>query len=126
MVERNFGRIVGDDAAGAQACGVCLDSAEVVEPELGIEAARIVLDERELRPSHRPVEPARAYRLGRRPRTRLPVLREVRRARKRRIGAGASRDVEKIAAGIGVGHASSYQLSAISSQLTSSQLRADG
>ena len=121
VVERYLGRIVGDDAAGAQACGVCLDSAEVVEPELRIEAAGIVLDERELRPSHRLVEPARTHRLGRSPRTGLPVPRKVRRARKRRIGAGASRDVEKIATGIGVGH---KKLPAISFQLPASPTRA--
>ena len=120
VVQRNLGRVVGDDAAGAQAGGVRLDSAEVVEPELRIEAAGIVLDQRELRPSHRLVEPARAHSLGRGPRTCLPVLREVRRARQRRIGAGASSDVEKIAAGIGVSQY--FKLSAFSYQLAAHQL----
>ena len=41
-------------SVAASACS----TAEVVEPELRIEAAGIVLDERELNPAHRLVEPA--------------------------------------------------------------------
>ncbi len=58
MVQRHFRRVVGDDAAGAQAGGVRADAAEVVEPELRLEAAGIVFDERELDPAHGPIEPA--------------------------------------------------------------------
>ena len=34
MVQRNLGRVVGDDAAGAEAGGVGVQAAEVVQPEL--------------------------------------------------------------------------------------------
>ena len=53
MVQRHLGRVVGDDAAGAEHRGVGVQAAEVVEPELRIELPRIVLDERELHPAHR-------------------------------------------------------------------------
>ena len=59
MVQRDRGRVVGDDAAGAERGGVGVEPAEVVEPELRVEAAGVVLDERELHPAHRPIEPAR-------------------------------------------------------------------
>ena len=58
MVQRNLGRVVGDDAAGAQRGSVGVKPAEVVEPELRIEAPGIVLDQRQLHPAHRPIEPA--------------------------------------------------------------------
>ena len=58
MVQRHLGRVVGDDAAGAERGGVGVQPPEVVEPELRVEAARIVLDQRQLHPAHRPVEPA--------------------------------------------------------------------
>ena len=57
MVQRHFGRVVRDDAAGAQRRRVGVQPLEVVEPELRIEAARIVLDQGQLYPAHRPVEP---------------------------------------------------------------------
>ena len=57
MMERHRGRVVRDASAGAQAHGVGLRAAEVVEPERRVELPRIVLDERELRPAHRTVDP---------------------------------------------------------------------
>ena len=59
MVQRNLGWVIRDDAAGTEAGRIGADAREVVEPEARIEASRIVLDERELGPSHRTVEPAR-------------------------------------------------------------------
>ena len=64
MVQRHLGRVVGDDAAGAERGGVGVEAAEVVEPELRVEAAGVVLDERELHPAHRPIEPARQQLAG--------------------------------------------------------------
>ena len=58
MVQRHLGRVVGDDAAGAERGGVGVQPPEVVEPELRVEPAGIVLDQRQLHPAHRPVEPA--------------------------------------------------------------------
>ena len=72
VMERHRRGVVRDDAAGAQAGGVGMDASKIVEPELRIESARIVFDERQLRPAHRPIEPVRirigriARRLGRR------------------------------------------------------------
>jgi hypothetical protein len=68
VMQRNLGRVVGDDAAGAERGGVGVQPPEVVEPEPRIEASGIVLDERQLHPAHRPIEPAVA---GRRHRRRL-------------------------------------------------------
>ena len=53
------GRVVRDAAAGAEADAVGARAPEVVEPEADVELRRIVLDERELRPAHRPVDPRR-------------------------------------------------------------------
>jgi len=57
VMQRDPGRIVRDDAAGAQAGGVGVNAAEVIEPERGVVPSRIVLDERQLRPAHGPLEP---------------------------------------------------------------------
>ena len=59
VMERHVGRVVGDDAAGAEAGSVGMDAAEVVEPEGEIDAAGIVLHEHQLRPAHRLVAPRR-------------------------------------------------------------------
>ena len=59
MVERDRGRVVRDDAAGAERGGIGVEPPEVVEPELRVEPARVVLDQRELHPPHRAIEPAR-------------------------------------------------------------------
>ena len=66
VVQRYFRRVVGDDAARAQRRGVGVQAAEVVEPEPGIELARVVLDQRQLHPAHGPVEPAVGRRRDRR------------------------------------------------------------
>ena len=52
VVERNFGRIVGHATAGGKTGRVGMSPAEVIEPERGIVLARIVFDQRELRPAH--------------------------------------------------------------------------
>ena len=57
IVKRDARRIVGYAAAGAEAGSIGVGSPEVIEPELKIELTGIVLDERELRPTHRPIEP---------------------------------------------------------------------
>ena len=58
VMQRHLGGIKSHASAGAQAHCIGMDPFEIVEPEAGIVAARIVLDERQLHPSHRPVEPA--------------------------------------------------------------------
>ena len=55
---RHLGRIVRDDSASAERGSIGVEAAEVVEPELQVESARVVLDERQLHPAHRPIEPA--------------------------------------------------------------------
>jgi hypothetical protein len=74
LVEGDLGRIVGDAAAGAETRRVAVGPAEVVEPEPQVELARVVLDESELGPAQRAVDPAR--RIGERrrsePGTHLP------------------------------------------------------
>ena len=57
MVERHLRRVVGDNAAGAERRGVGVKAAEVVDPELRIETAGIVFDQRQLHPTHRTIEP---------------------------------------------------------------------
>ena len=57
MMQWDRSRIVGDDPARAERCSIGVEAAEVVEPELRVEAAWVVLDERELYPAHRPIEP---------------------------------------------------------------------
>ena len=58
MVQRNLRRVVRDAAPGRKARGVGVHALEVVEPEPRIVGLGIVLDQGELRPAHRPVEPA--------------------------------------------------------------------
>src|SRR5260221_7006485 len=58
VVQRHFGRVIRDDAARAQRGGVGVQAPEIVEPEPGIELPGVVLDQRQLHPAHRPVEPA--------------------------------------------------------------------
>src|SRR5207342_1520278 len=62
VMERHRGGVVGDAAAGAQADGVRARALEVVEPERDVELDGIVLDERELGPAHRLVDPGRGGR----------------------------------------------------------------
>jgi hypothetical protein len=54
VVERHLGRVVGHAAARAQAHRVAVGPLEVVEPELRVEGAGVVLDECQLAPPHRP------------------------------------------------------------------------
>jgi hypothetical protein len=97
MVQGHLGRVVRDDAAGAQARGVCADAVEVVEPELRVEAARIVLDERELDPAHRPIEPAGQH--VARPRRCGRALRRIQRRMKRSETSRAAGDFQKLPPG---------------------------
>ena len=64
MVEGNLGRVIRHAAAGAEADGVRLGAREVIEPELQVELARVVLDERQLGPAHGLVDPRRRGRDG--------------------------------------------------------------
>ena len=57
MMKGNLGGIIRDATAGAQADGVRLCALEIIEPELQIELAGIVFDQRELRPAHGPIDP---------------------------------------------------------------------
>src|SRR5260370_3616315 len=50
--------IVGDTSAGAQAGRVGMDAAKIIEPEVWVVLAWIVLDEGQLSPAHGTVEPA--------------------------------------------------------------------
>ena len=65
MVERDLRRVVGHATAGRQAGRVGVGALEVVEPELRVVLAGIVLDERQLCPPHRLVVPAGGRRLRR-------------------------------------------------------------
>ena len=103
MVQRHFRRVVRDDAAGAQAGGVGAHAAEVVEPELRIEAAGIVLDERELDPAHRPIEPP-GQRVARPRRTRRGALWSLPQRTQRGERAAGAGDFQKMAAGEIGGH----------------------
>ncbi len=58
LLQRNLSRIERDHAACAQAGRVGMDAAKVIEPELAVVVAGIVLDKRKLRPAHGPVVPA--------------------------------------------------------------------
>jgi hypothetical protein len=58
VMQRHFRGIKGHASAGAQAHGIGVNPFEIVEPEAGIIAARVVLDESQLHPPHGPVEPA--------------------------------------------------------------------
>ena len=66
VMERHLRRIIGHATPRAEAHRVRAGALEVVEPELGIELARVILDERELRPAHGFVHPARRRRSHRR------------------------------------------------------------
>ena len=66
VMEGDLGGVVGDAAAGAQAGGVAMGAAEVVEPEREVERARVVLDQGQLGPAHGAVDPARGRADGRR------------------------------------------------------------
>ncbi len=57
VVQRNPGGIVRNTAAGAEARGIGVNTLEVVEPCLETEPARIILDQRQLRPSHGALKP---------------------------------------------------------------------
>src|SRR5208337_3775797 len=59
VVQRDLRRIVGHTAPGAEADGVTVRAAEVVEPESRVKLAGVILDQGELRPAHRAVHPAR-------------------------------------------------------------------
>jgi hypothetical protein len=92
-MEGHLRRIVRDDTAGAQAGGVGANTPEVIEPELRVEAAGIVFDERELNPAHGPIEPP-GQRVAR-PRGRGLFLRNLPRRTKRCERAGAPGDFQK-------------------------------
>src|SRR3954470_10806631 len=62
VVHRDPCRIVGDGAAGAQAGRVAVRPPEEVQPECDVVLDRIVLDQGQLRPAHRAIEP-RVHRL---------------------------------------------------------------
>ena len=57
VMQRDVGGIVGHVAARTQARAVGVDAAEVVEPEVHVETAGVVLRQRQLRPAQRFVEP---------------------------------------------------------------------
>ncbi len=57
VVKGDPGRVVGDTATGAEAGGVGMRAAEVVQPERDVELRRLVFDQCQLRPAHRPVDP---------------------------------------------------------------------
>ena len=56
-MQRDFGGIKSHTAAGTEANRVGMNALVIVEPEGGLVAARIVLHESQLRPSHRTVVP---------------------------------------------------------------------
>src|SRR4029078_8078810 len=56
-MQRNFGGVEGNAPARAKTSGVGMDTLEIVEPESRIVVSRIVLDEGQLCPAHRTVEP---------------------------------------------------------------------
>src|SRR4051812_7288929 len=59
MMKRNLRGIIRDAAATAEAHRVGFRPREIIEPEREVEAARVVFDEGELRPTHRLVDPRR-------------------------------------------------------------------
>ena len=95
MVERHLGRVVRDDAAGAETGGVGPDPREVVEPEVGIEAPGVVFDERQLRPPHRSIEPAGQRVAGHRARRRT-LDGAARQVGRHRVGARPSGGLEEV------------------------------
>ena len=62
IVQRDLGGIVGDATPRAQTSGIGVRALEVVQPEARIVLAGVVLDQRQLRPPHGTVEPARRLR----------------------------------------------------------------
>src|SRR5260370_20258809 len=64
IVERDLGGIEGDASATGEAGGIGVNALEVVEPEVGIVVAGIVLGEAHLGPAHRLVIPAWSGKLG--------------------------------------------------------------
>ena len=56
VVEGDLCRVVAHVAAGREHRAVGVGAAEVVEPEVGVEAPRVVLHQRELGPAHRALE----------------------------------------------------------------------
>ena len=59
VVERELGRVIRHAAARAEADRVGVSASEVIEPELEVELAWVIIDERELCPAHRSVHPTR-------------------------------------------------------------------
>ncbi len=57
VVQRDLRRIIRHASARAEAGGIGVGALEVVQPEVEIVRARIVLHQRQLRPAHGPVEP---------------------------------------------------------------------
>lgn len=62
VVKRNLRRVIRHAPTGAEANRVGARALEVIEPELRVELARVILHERELRPAHRFVHPTRRWR----------------------------------------------------------------
>jgi hypothetical protein len=56
-MQRNCGRVEGNDAAGTQASCIGMNPAKVIEPKGMVEVSRVIFDKRELNPSHRPPVP---------------------------------------------------------------------
>ena len=57
MMERNLRRVVGHASAATQASRRGLGPPEIVQPKAKVKLAGVVLDQRELRPAHRFVDP---------------------------------------------------------------------
>jgi len=60
MVERKVRRIIRDASTRAQADGIRPSALEVIEPEWQVEAAGVLFDEGELRPTKRARDPGRS------------------------------------------------------------------
>ncbi len=65
VMQRDLGGIVGHAAAGAQAGGIGMGAPEIIQPESEVVLAGVVFDQRQLRPAHGPVNPARVRRRAR-------------------------------------------------------------
>ena len=57
VMQRNLRRIECHAAARAQTCGIGVGAPKVIEPEIDIKLAGVVLHQSELRPAHRAIEP---------------------------------------------------------------------
>src|SRR5207253_9118867 len=57
VMQGDAGRVVGNTATGAEADRIGLCSLEVFKPEAGIELAWVILNQGNLRPAHRFVNP---------------------------------------------------------------------